>query len=97
MLELNGVTVPEFDIEPVFDTPSTVQPMTASQIRVTDRNAGIPLTTILKREGWSQSELDQMAEDKRADEMQSADLARAYVEQARREFDQEQTEGVQNA
>lgn len=97
LLELNGVTVPEFDIEPVFDTPSTVQPMTAAQIRVTDRNAGIPLTTILKREGWSQAELDQMAEDKREDEMQSADLARAYMEQARRQFDQEQTEGVQNA
>jgi hypothetical protein len=64
MLRLEGIEVDELDITPTFDKPETVQPMTAATIRKTNIESGIPLTTQLRDEGWTQQELDDMQEDK---------------------------------
>lgn len=65
LLELDGVEgVQRKDIQPIFDEPATVQPRTEAEIRQIDVNTGIPLVTTLRRSGWTESEIEQMQEDK---------------------------------
>lgn len=51
------------DVTPIFARSETVQPFTQAQVRQLEVSAGIPLQTSLRREGWSQSELEQMEKD----------------------------------
>lgn len=88
ILQLLGLDVPLSDIEPVFATCETVQPLAKAQIRKLSVEAGIPLDTAVREEGWSQSEIDQMHQD--AADMagaQQASLASVLVS-AQRGFDQ---------
>jgi hypothetical protein len=59
-----GKSVATTDIEPVWAPVETVQPKTQAEIRVLETQAGIPLQTSLRREGWSDAELEEMAADK---------------------------------
>jgi hypothetical protein len=90
MLELDGMTVAEGQVQPVFARPETVQPRTQAEIRQLAVAAGIPLATELRRdEGWSEGELEMMAADREAEEAAAVgSLARGLVEQQRR-FGQE--------
>lgn len=63
-LRLSGRNVAQTDIEPVWQTVSTVQPKTEAEIRVLETQAGIPLKTTLRRSGWSDSEIADMEADK---------------------------------
>jgi len=85
MLRVDGITVDEWSIEPQFDDPATIQPYTQAQIRLTNGNAGIPLRTQLRQEGWSEDELAMMDKDK-ADESAAgaASFGAAMAEAARR-------------
>lgn len=75
-LQIMGVAVDPVDIEPVWDEVATVQPKTEAEIRVLNTQAGIPLVTTLRREGWTDAELETLAEDKEAT---SADLGSALL------------------
>lgn len=87
LLQLEGITVEDGDIQPLFDRPETVQPMTGAQIRQVNVAAGIPLATTLRREGWTQQELDQMAADQQeATAKQQAGIAAALLN-AQEQFD----------
>lgn len=88
MLSLQGTQIDPMLITPIFDPVATIQPMTATQIREGNVRAGIPLTTTLRNEGWTDTELEQIAEDRAAEQLAQADLARAYLGEARRQFDQ---------
>lgn len=96
MLELTGMAVDPMTVTPIFDPVETVQPMTGSQIREGNVRAGIPLTTTLRREGWTDAELEQMGKDRANEQLAQADLARAYLDQARAQFDQEGTNGLES-
>lgn len=87
-LQVQGVAVPETTITPVFEKPETVQPRTQAETREIGARTGIPLTTLLRDEGWSEEQLRQMEDDK-AQEQAAAQtgLAGALVE-AQRRFDQ---------
>lgn len=69
LLELSGREVPSKEIAAVFEKPTTVQPLTSSQVRQFDVTTGIPLRTVLRREGWTDAELAQL-ESEREMEMQ---------------------------
>lgn len=87
LLQLRGIALPPSAIEPLFAKPETVQPRTAAEVRQLDVKSGIPLRTILRREGWSDAELDQLDEDQAAlAAAQNATLAGALVD-AQRRFD----------
>lgn len=78
------------DFEHDFTTSEIIQ---LSDIEILETvqagvNAGIPLVTMLRRVGWSVDDLEQMAQDKSEAQAESAQLAQAYLEQARRNFDQ---------
>jgi hypothetical protein len=97
LLQLDGITVDPMAITPVFEDVETVQPLTQSVIRQNAVGAGIPLVTTLRREGWSDAELEQLAADRSEEQAaQVNSLALAMLEQQRR-FDQGQigtTEGA---
>lgn len=65
LLELEGVSgIEAKDIKPIFDKPETVQPRTQAEIHQLDANAGVPIVTQLRREGWSDKEIEDMQQDK---------------------------------
>ncbi len=60
MLKLDGMDVPTSSIEPLFERPETVQPRTLAEIREINTRAGMPLRTTLRREGWTDAEIEAM-------------------------------------
>ena len=54
------------DITVTFNNPSTIQPLTQSEIRTNGRTAGIPLVTLLREEGRDEAWIEQMEADKKA-------------------------------
>lgn len=87
ILELDGQVVDPTTIEPVFDRPETVQPRTAAEIRQINVNSGLPLVTVLRDEGWTQQEIDEMLADQDATAAkQQAGIAAAMLN-AQEQFD----------
>lgn len=62
--EIAGVTVDPKEISLKWQRVETVQPKTQAEIRLIDTQSGMPLRTVLSREGWSDAELDQMDADR---------------------------------
>ena len=88
LLKMEGIVIDELDINATFDRPETVQPMTNATIRKTNVEAGVPLTTQLRDEGWTQQEIDDMQEDKEAEQASNkAGLGTALLN-AQAQFDQ---------
>ena len=84
LLQLEGTAVLESDINVVFEEPQTVQPRTKAEIRGLNVTAGIPLKTVLRREGWTTADLEQMDEDKAEEQAAGArSLGAAMVEAQR--------------
>ena len=91
LLQLSGVTVESLDVTPMFASVETVQPLTKSIIRQNAVSSGIPLLTQLRDEGWTETELAEMAADKAAEQTRQANsLALAMIQQ-QRNFDRGQT------
>ena len=67
LLHLSGKETKVTEIVPVFEEPATVQPLTQAQVRQFDVTSGIPLTTSVRREGWTEAEIKQMEEDRAAE------------------------------
>jgi hypothetical protein len=85
--------VPALSVTATFDAPETVQPKTHADIRKLSVQAGMPLRTVLRREGWTDEELAEMDADAAADqELAASSLAAAMMRQ-QRAFDQGEDEG----
>lgn len=67
MLALDRKDIDAEDIEVIWQPAHTVQPMSQAQIRMTNVQAGIPITNILRDEGWTDDDLDQLREDMNLD------------------------------
>lgn len=91
MLRLMGVEVDPLAVKAIYQPVGTIQPLTQAQIRQTNVATGIPLRSQLRSEGWAEDEIAQVEADAAAARMEGADLAAAYVEEARKRFDQEMT------
>lgn len=75
------------DITLVWDDAATVQPRTQAEIRQIGVSAGMPLTTLLRDEGWTEADLAQMEADREAEAgRQQAQLATALMA-AQTQFD----------
>lgn len=74
-----GQDVPAGDIDVIWQEPGTTQPETDAVTVKTLVEAGVPLRTALRRQGWSDAELDQMEQDQADEEQAGADLATAYL------------------
>lgn len=63
ILELGGDKVEVSDITPVWAPVITEQPLTNAQIMVQEKQAGLPLASILRRQGISEGDINQIMED----------------------------------
>lgn len=83
-----GHEVQAVDVDCLWGDERTVQPRTEADVRLTNVKAGIPLTTQLRRDGWSEEELAQLDADRQAEDLAAATLGDAVLDEARRRFDQ---------
>lgn len=88
MLFLGGAAVPSQSIYAAYEESETQQPRTQAEIRELSVRAGMPLTTVLRDEGWTEDDLAQMEKDAEAQRIQEASYADAVLSQAQRNFDQ---------
>lgn len=84
---LLGHAVMPQDIEAVWADERTIQPYTEALTRKTNVDAGVPLVTQLRMEGWSEAELEHLAADLADEETRGASIADAAMDEARRRFD----------
>lgn len=66
-LRLAGETVTADEVTVTYGEPRTVQSYSQAQTRKMNVDAGIPITTQLRDEGWRDAELEQMQADKQAE------------------------------
>jgi hypothetical protein len=78
-----GREIPPEDITPVWEPAASTQPFTEAQARKLSIEAGIPLITQLKREGWGEDEIFQLQADIEADQARKTVMAKLLLEQAR--------------
>jgi hypothetical protein len=64
--KLEGLTVTADDITCVWERPESIQPKTEAETRQIGVNSGIPLETLLRREGWTDEELAEIGTAKLA-------------------------------
>jgi hypothetical protein len=83
-----GRDVPPEDLTVTWEPAGSVQPYTEAQARKTSVDAGIPLVTELRREGWGEDELAQMKKDEDDAKAKTTAMATALLDKAR--VDQEQ-------
>ena len=72
-LRLSGHEVRANEIALGWDTIETLQPRTQAEIRSLEVNAGIPLLTLLRMEGWTDEQIAQMLSDQKLASAQMAD------------------------
>jgi hypothetical protein len=95
MLQLDGYTVDAQDITVTWDRPEAVQPFTEAQTRQLAINSGIPLTTQLMREGWTEAEIQTLIADKKKEQMVQRSMAQSVLDSLR--VQQEQSNDVTTA
>jgi hypothetical protein len=88
LLKLDGREVPADAIQLIYEKPETVQPKAQAEVRKLKVETGMPLTTVLRAEGWTAEQLATLEQDKLAQQAQSAQgLAQALLNR-QRQFDQ---------
>jgi len=90
MAEINNIKIDPANITPMFAPPETVQPKTEAEIIQAEVNTGIPLKTVLKRHGWTDAEIKQLEKDKQEEQLAQAELAQAYMDQARKNSNEDE-------
>ena len=84
-------------IKPVWGVVVSIQPQAEAATRESAIRAGLPLVTQLRREGWTQKDIEQMQEDKLAEQATAqATLAKALLS-AEREFNRGEAEAARRA
>lgn len=85
LLELQGITIKRNQIVPQWEPAETVQPLTASTITKNDTDAGMPLKTSKRRQGWSTNEIKQLEDDLAENEKKQSGLAQDALNKLRAE------------
>jgi hypothetical protein len=87
MTKLAGVEIAIEKITPIYEKCETVQPKTQAEIRQTNVNAGIPLKTQLRDEGWSEKQLDELEQDRSEEQKSRMNEKAQTTELALKAFD----------
>lgn len=87
LLRLRGVDVPPRAIWTPYEAADTVPPLMQAQLRKLGREAGLPLRTVLKLEGWTDDDLAELDADLEAERVQERAFADAVLTAAQRDFD----------
>lgn len=87
-IKLANILIPADGTVCIWERPQTEQVKTEAEAMQILAGIGIPLITILRRFGWTQSEIDQMIADKKDEKAQNADLAAQALEIANLRLEQ---------
>lgn len=79
LLKMEGMEVKPADITVIWTRPETVQVYTEAQARQLAVNTGIPLITVLRREGWSDVEIERMQKDQELQDKAKKTVAQAVL------------------
>ena len=71
------------EVTPLWAPLHSVQPATEATTLKTNIEAGIPLVTQLRRQGWTEDELEAMQKDEADQKAKTTSMASALLEQAR--------------
>lgn len=83
LLLLSDYSAETQDITVLWGTVESVQPYTQAQTRQLAINSGVPLITQLRREGWTQAEIDAMVADMQAQRENTSSLAQSVLNAVR--------------
>jgi hypothetical protein len=89
LLKMEGMEVKPADITVLWKRPETVQVYTESQARQLAVNTGIPLITVLRREGWSDVEIERMQKDQVLQDKARKTMAQAVLTDLRMRQEQQ--------
>ncbi len=70
------------DIDIVWQETGTTQPEEDATTAKLWVEAGMPLKTVLRKQGWSEAEIEQLETDEADEQAKAATLAQAYMQQA---------------
>jgi hypothetical protein len=71
----------------------SVQPKANAEIREINTRSGIPIVTSVRREGWSQTEIEQMEKDQEAERQKNRALASEALNRLRAQSDSQNADG----
>jgi hypothetical protein len=94
--QLEGMTVTPDDIACQWERIESLQPKTEAETRQVNVNAGIPLITILRRDGWSDEEIEQMDKDQATQDKARQTMAQAVLNDLRIRQQQENPQDNQD-
>jgi hypothetical protein len=80
MLTLRGYETDSNEVTCNYADPHTTLTVTQAQARLTNTQAGIPIETQLRMEGWREDEISQLIKDR--DNAQPVELSEQIIEQA---------------
>lgn len=83
ILQLSGITIEANAIAPVWERVESIQPFTEAQTNQIAFNMGIPLITILRRQGWTEQEIQTLEDDKKAEKTAQRSMAQAVLDTLR--------------
>lgn len=83
LLKLAGQTVEPSDITSQWSTVQTTQPKTEAETIKTNVDSTIPLKTSLRRNGWSEDELEQMDKDRQEETKNKTSLTKTILDELR--------------
>lgn len=63
VLQLQGTTVDASDIQLVWEPAESQQPLMDAQVLKTNKEAGIPVITSARRQGWDEADIAQLEQD----------------------------------
>jgi hypothetical protein len=86
LLLLAGVPVDVSAIVAEYEDSATVQPRTAAEVRKLNVEAGMPLHTVLRDEGWDAEDLAEMDADMEAEKVAQSTYASAVLDTQQRNF-----------
>lgn len=87
MLLLEGVIIKKRDLTSVWEPVTSVQPLASAQTVKTEVEAGIPVITSVRRQGWSKDEMEQLDSDMKEDDKKQSKLAQQELDRLRAESD----------
>lgn len=85
MLQLEGVVVKKRDLTSVWEPVTSNQPETSAQTVKTEVDAGIPLKTSVRRQGWNKADIEQLDDDMKEDDKKKSKLAQEELDKLREE------------
>lgn len=96
MLLLDGVVVDKRDITSIWEPVTSIQPLASAQTVKTEVEAGIPVKTSVRRQGWSKSDIEQLDSDIEEDDKKKSNLAQEELDRLRAE-DAKNNDALDNA